>query len=126
MEIMVDASQAGACLNPRGTEVWTYELALKTAQELEQLGAVWPEEPLLSYDFEHLAKLCGRMNCIRAVSIYIAGGEGNVGLHEFRTLIEDNVQPVLAKTGVIQPEGLGSEGISQLKKIAAMAEVHFK
>ena len=30
------------------------------------------------------------------------------------------------KKGVVQPEGLGSEGISQLKTIAAMAEVHYK
>ena len=58
------------------------ERALKTAQELEQLGVVWLQEPLPRYDYEHLARLCGRMNCIRAVSIYIAGGEGNVGLHE--------------------------------------------
>jgi L-alanine-DL-glutamate epimerase-like enolase superfamily enzyme len=56
--------------------------ALKTAQELEQLGVVWLEEPLPRYDFEHQSKLCGRMSCIRAVSIYIAGGEGNKGLHE--------------------------------------------
>jgi L-alanine-DL-glutamate epimerase-like enolase superfamily enzyme len=64
MEIMVDANQAGAYLNPRGAEVWTYERALKTAQELEGLGAVWLEEPLPRYDYEHLAKLCDRMDCI--------------------------------------------------------------
>jgi L-alanine-DL-glutamate epimerase-like enolase superfamily enzyme len=49
------------------------------------MGVVWLEELLPRYDYEHLAKLCN------AVSIYIAGGEGNKGLHEFRTLIEDNV-----------------------------------
>jgi hypothetical protein len=31
-----------------------------------------------------------------------------------------------SEKGVIQPEGLGSEGISQLKKIAALAEMHYK
>jgi D-galactarolactone cycloisomerase len=105
MAIMVDANQAGAArlpgLNPRGAEVWTYERALATARELEGLGVVWLEEPLPRYDYEHLARLCGRMYCIRAVSIYIAGGEGNAGLHEFRasecvrTLVEDNVYDVL-------------------------------
>ena len=30
------------------------------------------------------------------------------------------------RKGVIQPEGLGSEGISQLKKVAGLAEMHFK
>jgi hypothetical protein len=30
------------------------------------------------------------------------------------------------RKGVIQPEGLGSEGISQTKKIAGHAEMHYK
>jgi L-alanine-DL-glutamate epimerase-like enolase superfamily enzyme len=30
------------------------------------------------------------------------------------------------KRGAIQPEGLGPEGISQLRKLAAMAEFHYK
>jgi L-alanine-DL-glutamate epimerase-like enolase superfamily enzyme len=114
MEIMVDANQSGAYLYPRGAEVWTYERALRTAQELEQLGVVWLEEPLPRYDYEHLVKLCD------AVSILIAGGESQRGLHEFRDLIERNVYDV------IQPEGLNSEGISQLRKIAALAELHYK
>jgi L-alanine-DL-glutamate epimerase-like enolase superfamily enzyme len=114
LEIMVDANQAGQYILPRGEPVWSYERALKTAQELEQLGVIWLEEPLPRYDFEHLAKLCD------AVSIYIAGGEGNKGLHEFRWLIEGNVYDV------IQPESLNSEGLSQLRKVAAMAEVHHK
>ena len=114
LEIMVDANQAGAYLWPRGVEIWTYERALKTAQELEQLGVVWLEEPLPRYDLRSLAKLCDQ------VSIYIAGGEGNRGLHEFRWLIEDDVYDV------IQPESLGSEGLSQLRKVAGHAEMHHK
>jgi hypothetical protein len=54
------------------------------------LGVVWLEEPLPRTAGEHLAKLCDRMNCIRTVRICLAGGEGNAGLHEFRTLVEDN------------------------------------
>jgi hypothetical protein len=93
-------TQAGAYLTPRGAEVWTYERALKTAQESEGLGVVWLEEPLPRYDDEHLASLCDRINCIRTVSMYIAGSEGNVGLHEFRasecvrTLVEGNVYDI--------------------------------
>ena len=30
------------------------------------------------------------------------------------------------RKGVLQPEGLGSEGISQLNKIAALAEMHYR
>jgi hypothetical protein len=40
------------------------------------------QEPLPRYEYEHRTRLCGRMNGIRAASIYIAGGEGNKGLHE--------------------------------------------
>jgi L-alanine-DL-glutamate epimerase-like enolase superfamily enzyme len=41
MAIMVDANQAGTYLNPQGAEVWTYDRALVTAQEMEQLGVAW-------------------------------------------------------------------------------------
>jgi L-alanine-DL-glutamate epimerase-like enolase superfamily enzyme len=114
MAIMVDANQTFTFAWPRGGPVWSYERALATAQELEQLDVVWLEEPLARYDFEHLSRLCG------AVSIYIAGGEGNKGLHEFRWLVDQNVYDV------IQPEAIYSEGISQLRKVAAMAEVAHK
>jgi hypothetical protein len=44
-----------------------------------------------------------------------------------RTLVKENVYdaPFLTKR-VIQPEGLGSKGISQLRKTAALAEMHYK
>lgn len=114
VDLMVDANQAGVKTWPRGVPVWTYERALATARELEQLGFVWLEEPLPKYDFENLRRLCDQ------VSLYIAGGEGNQGLHEFRWMVEDNVYDV------IQPESLGSEGLSQLRKVAALAEMHHK
>lgn len=116
MEIMVDANQTFTHDWPGGGRgpVWSYERALTTARELEQLDVLWLEEPLARYDFEHLARLCD------AVSLYIAGGEQNEGLHEFRWMIERNVYDV------IQAECLYSEGLSQLRKVAALAEMHHK
>ena len=114
MDIMVDANQTNTSHWPRQGPVWTYERALATAQEFEALGLVWLEEPLPRYDFQNLARLC------EAVNIYIAGGENNRGLHEFRWMLEQGVYDIL------QPEALVSEGLFQCRKIGAMAEVYNK
>jgi L-alanine-DL-glutamate epimerase-like enolase superfamily enzyme len=89
---------------------------LATARELEARGAVWLEEPLSRYDYRNLARL--REN----TAVHIAGGEKNRGLHEFQQLIEQRVYDI------IQPDASMSEGISQLRKIAALCEtfkLHF-
>ncbi|MFN8523694.1 MAG: mandelate racemase/muconate lactonizing enzyme family protein [Chloroflexota bacterium] len=114
--ILVDANQAQIPGTPMPEEgpVWTYERALQTARELQQLGVFWLEEPLNRYDFEGLARLCEN------VDMYISGGENNRGLHEFRWLIERNVYDV------IQPESMVSETMSGLRKICSMAEMHRK
>ncbi len=65
---------------------------------LQKLGVYWLEEPLPRYDFSQLAELN------RQVSIPIAGGENNRGLHEFRQMCEQGVYYVL------QPEPLVMEG----------------
>jgi D-galactarolactone cycloisomerase len=111
MTIMVDANQATNLPSPEPGPIWDYQRALRTARELEQRRAYWLEEPLSRYDFENLARL--REN----TEIYIAGGESNRQLHEFRWLIERGVYDI------IQPDCALSEGISQLRKIAAMAEL---
>jgi len=72
---------------------------------------LWLEEPLSRYDFDTLIRLR------EATDIAIGGGEKNQGLHEFRWLIERGVYDI------IQPDCAMSEGISQLRKVAAMAEL---
>jgi L-alanine-DL-glutamate epimerase-like enolase superfamily enzyme len=116
MEIMVDANQAQlpGTVQPEPGPVWDFQRALDTARELQNLGVRWLEEPLDRYDWEGLAKLCDM------VEIPIAGGENNVGLHEFRWMIERNVYDI------IQPDCHVTEGISQVRKIAALAEMHRK
>ncbi|OLS33866.1 mandelate racemase/muconate lactonizing enzyme family protein [Bacillus sp. MRMR6] len=112
LEFMVDANQATSLPSPSQGVVWDYRRALATAKELEDRNVVWLEEPLSRYDFPNLIRL--REN----TSIHIAGGEKNLGLHEFRWLIEKGVYDI------IQPDITMSEGISQLRKIAAMTEMN--
>jgi len=116
MEIMVDANQATqpGTLQPGAGPVWDLQRALDTALELQRLGVRWLEEPLGRYDWEDLIKLCD------LVEIPIAGGENNVGLHELRWMIEHNVYDI------IQVDCQKNEGISQIIKIAGLAEMHHK
>ena len=114
--LMVDANQAQqpGTLQPEQGPVWRYERALQTALELQRLGVYWLEEPLERYDFDGLARLAD------AVDILIAGGENNVGLHEYRWLIDRGCYDVL------QPEVMVGETLSQIRKACAYAEMHHK
>jgi L-alanine-DL-glutamate epimerase-like enolase superfamily enzyme len=112
MGLMVDANQATNLPSPERGVVWDYPRALRTAKELEARGVIWLEEPLSRYDFDNLIRLR------EATEIAISGGEKNQGLHEFRWLIERGVYDI------IQPDAAMSEGVSQLRKIAAMAEIY--
>lgn len=116
MTILVDANQAQEPGTP-GAErsiVWGYDRAVATARELYQLGVAWLEEPLPRYDFDNQRRLAA------ATDLPIAGGENNVGLHEFRTLIDTECYDVL------QPDALVCGGIGLLRKVAAYAELHGK
>jgi L-alanine-DL-glutamate epimerase-like enolase superfamily enzyme len=114
--LLVDANQAQqpGTQQPEPGPVWSYERALHTARELQQLGVFWLEEPLDRYDFDGLRRLC------QSVEILIAGGENNRGLHELRWLVEQDVYDVL------QPEAMVAETLSSLRKICGLAEVHRK
>jgi len=72
---------------------------------------LWLEEPLPRDDYDGLARMRDRLDRIK-----IAGGEDNHGLHEFKLLIDRGCFDIL------QPDTLLSEGIFQLRKVAAMAE----
>lgn len=112
MEIMVDANQAAVPYRPQTGPVWSFERALKTARELDKYDILWLEEPLARYQWGNLARLC------QASDVLIAGGEGNSGIHEFRAILEAGAYDIL------QPDPTISEGLSQMRKIAAAAEMH--
>jgi L-alanine-DL-glutamate epimerase-like enolase superfamily enzyme len=114
LQIMVDANQANVMPSPGYQGRWSYEQALKVAQAMQELDVIWLEEPLPRYNLDQLTRLTA------AVDIPIAGGELNKGLHEFKTLIENDCYDI------IQADCAFSEGISQLRKVAGMAEMHYK
>jgi len=114
MTIMVDANQAQSGGNWQPGVLWDYRRALETALELEKLGVYWLEEPLPRYDFRQLAELNRRL------SLPLAGGENNRGLHEFRQICTEDVYDIL------QPEPLVMEGITGLRKVGVLAEAFGK
>ena len=111
IDIMVDANQAGVEPGIGGHRPWGFPLTLDIARELQRLRVAWLEEPLPRADYDGLRRLRDKLDTLR-----IAGGEDNHGLHEFRLLIEKECFDIL------QPDALLSEGVFQMRKIAAMAE----
>lgn len=114
MDLMVDANQAHVMPSPGPHNYWTYQDALTVARAMEELNVLWLEEPLHRYDYQNLTRLTDNTD------IPIAGGELNLGLHEYRQLIEGNCYDI------IQADCAFSEGVFQLRKIAAMAELSYK
>lgn len=111
LAILVDANQAGVLPGLGGHEPWGFRVALEVALELERLGVTWLEEPLPRHDYAGLRRLRDRLGTLQ-----LAGGENNHGLHEFALLIAGGCYDVL------QPDAVLSEGVYQMRKIAAIAE----
>ncbi len=114
MELMVDANQAHVMPSPGPHNYWTYHEALTVAKAMQELGVLWLEEPLHRYDYDNLTRLTD------SVDIPIAGGELNLGLHEYKQLIDRNCYDI------IQADCAFSEGVFQLRKVAALAELAYK
>ena len=114
MEIMVDGNQAQSAGNWQPGVRWDFQRAVDTARALQDLGCYWLEEPLPRYAFDQLAALNAR------VELPIAGGENNRGVHEFLQMLQQDVYDIL------QPESMVNEGITQLRKIGALAEAFGK
>lgn len=114
MAILVDANQAQSSGTWQPGIQWDFRRALETARELDRLGCYWLEEPLPRYAFKEIAKIN------QAVGMAVAGGENNVGLHEFVQMVEGGVYDIL------QPESMVLNGITALRKIGVLAELHGK
>jgi L-alanine-DL-glutamate epimerase-like enolase superfamily enzyme len=112
--LMVDANQAQSSGDWQPGVLWDYRRAVETARELQQLGCYWLEEPLPRYAFRDLARLNEQ------VTLPIAGGENNRGLHEFRQMLEQNVYDIL------QPESMVLGGVTEARKIGVLAEAFGK
>jgi len=113
IDIMVDANQASIMSSPSPGPIWDYKIAFTIAKELERFDVKWLEEPLPQYNYKELSRLTAN------TLIDIAGGEDNQGVHEFNDLITNRCY------NIIQPDCTVSEGLFQLRKIAAIAEANY-
>lgn len=87
--------------------------ARRVAKELEPFNIAWMEEPVLWDNPEALAQFAHEVN------VPIATGEQLYTRWGFRALLELNA------VGLIQPDICHAGGITELKKIAAMAETYY-
>ena len=108
MEIMVDACSAW------GPEPLSFHRALMLARGLERYDVAWLEEPLPHILNPELSARLARM-----VDIPIAGGGTIFGIHNYRMLLEKGA------LDIVQPDA-GFTGLSEVKKIAEMAEYYGK
>jgi L-alanine-DL-glutamate epimerase-like enolase superfamily enzyme len=86
--------------------------ALKLGRKLEELNTYWYEEPLPPEDLEGYATLS------QALHLPIAAGESEFTRYGFRELIGRG------KVNVIQPDVARAGGITECRKIAALASAH--
>ncbi len=107
--VMADGNKATLDYGSQKGVPWDFTRAFQTAKEYQNLNVYWLEEPLPRYDFDGLAELN------RLIAMKLAGGEGNRGIHEFRTLLERGC------FDIVQPEVM-LEGPTHLRKIAVIAE----
>lgn len=115
VRFMADANQADHL--PGAADIhtaWDTYTALQVARALEKLNFLWLEEPLARFNYRGLAHIA------RKTDIPLAGGEKNMGLHEFCDLAAGEGYHIL------QGDCVFSEGMFQLRKAAALAEAYHK
>ncbi|MGI9480755.1 MAG: mandelate racemase/muconate lactonizing enzyme family protein [Hyphomicrobiales bacterium] len=102
MDFMADANHAYAIHD-----------AMTVGKALERLGAYWFEEPVAPEDREGYRELRAKLH------VHIAGGEAEFTRWGFRDLIEGRCVDIL------QPETCALGGITEYRKVLAMAHAHF-
>ena len=88
--------------------------ALAMARKLEEYRVFHFEEPIPAYDYDGYAKLAA------AVDIPIAAGEQEYTRWQFRDLIN------IAQVDILQPDVIKCGGITEFRKIAALAQTYDK
>ncbi|GAB2909792.1 mandelate racemase/muconate lactonizing enzyme family protein [Paralcaligenes ginsengisoli] len=99
--LMVDANH---CL--------TVPTAIRMGRELEQLNVEWFEEPISPEDLD------GYVEVTRALDMAVAGGENEFTRWGFRDIVARKAMDI------IQPDVCAAGGISECRKIAALASAH--
>ena len=101
VKLMVDANHS-----------LTVPTAIRMGRELEQLDVDWFEEPISPEDIE------GYVAVSTALDIAVAGGENEFTRWGFKDAITRKAMDI------VQPDVCAAGGISECKKIAAMATAH--
>ncbi len=113
VEKVHEAVQGKADIIIEGHGRFDLPTALRIARVLEEFDILWFEEPLIPDSLEALAELKTR------VRVPLACGERLYNRWQFRSLLE------LRAADYIQPDVSHAGGITEIKKIAAMAETHY-
>ena len=101
VRLMVDANHC-----------FTVPQAIRLGRELEKLNVEWFEEPISPEDID------GYVEVSRALDMAVAGGENEFTRWGFRDLV------VRKAMDIIQPDVCAAGGISECRKIAALASAH--
>jgi galactonate dehydratase len=104
IDVMVDA---------HGPSWMTPADAIRVGRELEPLDLLFYEDPIAPDNFDGYARIRD------AVAIPLAAGERHANVWGLRQLIEREL------VDVVQPDTGRAGGITQMRKIAAMAEAHY-
>jgi L-alanine-DL-glutamate epimerase-like enolase superfamily enzyme len=91
---------------------WSYDTAFRVCKQLEDCDLYWLEEPLHPDDIEGFKRLTAN------TSIPIVAGENEFVRYGFEQLITQRA------VDMVQPDVTRSGGISECKKIAALASAH--
>ncbi len=100
------------CIDVHGPPWLTVPDAIQIGQELEEYDLLFFEDPVPPENLDALAKVS------ESLSLPVAAGERSSTIYGCRELIEREIVDVL------QPDMGRVGGISQMKKISAMAEAH--
>lgn len=101
VRLMVDANHC-----------FTVPAAIRLGRELEQLNVEWFEEPISPEDVD------GYVEVTRALDMAVAGGENEFTRWGFRDLVTRKAMDI------VQPDVCAAGGISECRKIAALAAAH--
>jgi D-galactarolactone cycloisomerase len=86
--------------------------AINMGRELEKLDVYWFEEPISPEDLD------GYVEVTRRLDMAVAGGENEFTKFGFRSILEKRAMDI------IQPSVCAAGGITECKKIAALAQAH--
>lgn len=101
VRLMVDANH---CFN--------VPQAINIGRELERLDVYWFEEPVSPEDLDGYAEVTQRLD------MAVAGGENEFAKFSFRAILQHRAMDI------IQPDVCAAGGITECKKIAALAQAH--